>query len=361
MRRCVHRLPRHLLLGALFLAGMLLTDLQIRRARAAAKAGQGGGTEMTSPLVDFVSVSLGGFRGVLVDALWLRASFLQESGRYLELVQLADWIARLEPEAPEVWAYHAWNLAYNVSVMMVRPEERWRWVQHGLALLRDEGLRHAPEDPNLYRELSWMFLHKICGVGDDTHTAYKRFWAAEMSALMPDGRPPAPGSPEAERLRRDFRLEVAEMLALDARYAPFDWRLPQTQAVFWADRGLRYTPPDDPRGARTVYQALAACVQAGRLQAWEGDQVKEAPHLGLIAPTQALFETTITRGERFASATVAYAYFLGRVVPVWYVAGRPEEARAAYDRLISLAPDAALVPSFEAIAEGHVELGDLRP
>ncbi len=80
------------------------------------------------PIVVFSTVILGGFRGIIADVLWLRISYLQEQGRIFELVQLADWVTKLEPRNTEIWAFHAWNMAYNVSVMMQDDADRWRWV-----------------------------------------------------------------------------------------------------------------------------------------------------------------------------------------------------------------------------------------
>lgn len=85
----------------------------------------------------FTTVALGGFRGIIADMLWMRASELQNEGKFFELAQLADWITKLEPRFPTVWAFHAWNMAYNISVLFPDPEDRWRWVQQGIRLLRD--------------------------------------------------------------------------------------------------------------------------------------------------------------------------------------------------------------------------------
>src|SRR6266853_1021609 len=100
--------------------------------------------ENSPPLVAFTTVALGGFRGIIADVLWLRATELQKDGKYFELVQLADWITKLEPRFAQVWAFHAWNMAYNVSVLFNDPPDRWRWVRQGIVLLRDEGLKYNP-------------------------------------------------------------------------------------------------------------------------------------------------------------------------------------------------------------------------
>ena len=127
---------------------------------------------------------LGGFRGVVAEVLWFRAHRLQEAGRYLELVQLADWLTMLDPHASEAWVYNAWNLAYNVSVMMARPEDRLRWVQNGIALLRDDGLRFNPREARLYRELAWFYQNKVGDALDTAHLAYKFHLAGQLAPCV---------------------------------------------------------------------------------------------------------------------------------------------------------------------------------
>ena len=145
--------------------------------------------ENSPPLVTFTTVALGGFRGIIADVLWLRASKLQEEKKYFELVQLADWITKLEPRFSLVWAFHGWNMAYNISVLFDDHADRWRWVKHGIELLRDEGLVYNPGDPRLYRELGWLFQHKMGATLDQAHFFYKRSWGEEMAQLFDGPRP----------------------------------------------------------------------------------------------------------------------------------------------------------------------------
>ena len=86
------------------------------------------------------------------------------------------------------------NLAYNVTVLMTRPEDRWHWVYNGIRLLRDRGIPLNPESATLKRELGWIFQHKI-GTDSDASSAYFRTrWAQEMApCLLPDGAAPEPG------------------------------------------------------------------------------------------------------------------------------------------------------------------------
>lgn len=133
-------------------------------------------------------IAMGAFRGVFVNFLWIRANNLKEDGKYHEAIDLAKTITRLQPRFPKVWAFHAWNLAYNISVVTQTPQERWGWVQAGIRLLRDQGIPANPNDMVLHKELAWIFLHKIQGYMDDAHQFYKRSHAREWTIVL--GRPP---------------------------------------------------------------------------------------------------------------------------------------------------------------------------
>jgi hypothetical protein len=141
-----------------------------------------------SPMVA-LGVAFGAFRGLFVNYLWIRANEMKEAGNYYEAVDLANAITKLQPRFPRVWAFHAWNLAYNISVATKTDKERWQWVQAGIRLLRDQGLRANPNDLLLHRELAWIFLHKVQGVMDDANQYYKRQFAREWQIVL--GPPPA--------------------------------------------------------------------------------------------------------------------------------------------------------------------------
>src|SRR5262245_9645369 len=107
------------------------------------------------PMLAFTTVALGGFRGLISNALWMRASDLQDEDKFFEMAQLADWITKLEPHYVQVWLVQAWNMAYNISVKFKDAPDRWRWVSRGIELLRDQGLRWNPNETLIYRELAW--------------------------------------------------------------------------------------------------------------------------------------------------------------------------------------------------------------
>jgi hypothetical protein len=200
------------------------------------------------PMLALTTVALGGFRGLISNALWMRASDLQDQDKYFEMVQLADWITKLEPHFSQVWVHQAWNMAYNISVKFKDPADRWRWVRQGIELLRDQGLKWNPSDVLIHRELAWFFQHKMGANLDDAHMYYKIAWANEMSEVLGDGKPDwdaliHPVTPEqiqkATLLREKFKMDPEFMKLLDERYGPLEWRLPEAHAIYWAADGLK--------------------------------------------------------------------------------------------------------------------------
>src|SRR5882672_3665818 len=141
------------------------------------------------PMLAFTTVALGGFRGLISSFLWMRANDLQQEDKFFEAAQLATWITDLEPHFSQVWLFQGWNMAYNISVKFKENEpgdysDRWRWVENGIVLLRDQGLRYNPNDVMIHRELAWFFQHKMGANLDDGNMFYKREWAAEMSPFF---------------------------------------------------------------------------------------------------------------------------------------------------------------------------------
>ncbi len=136
------------------------------------------------PEYALATAALGSFRGIAVDVLWHRAEMLKREGKHYEANSLAELITTLQPRFPQVWAFHAWNMAYNISVQTQTPEERWDWVQKGINLLRNEGIVYNPEAVRLYRELGWIFIHKIGQYTDDAHWYYKRKMAEQWEKLL---------------------------------------------------------------------------------------------------------------------------------------------------------------------------------
>ena len=202
--------------------------------------------EAPSPAAEMIVAGLGGFRGIAAEVVWFRADRLQDEGRYAELAQLAAWLTFLEPHTPEVWAFTAWNLAYNVSVMMPSFADRWRWVDAGMRLLRDDGLRLNPGDPVLCKELAWMFLLKIGGPLDEAGGYYRAQWKETIERHVKDGT------------LAEIGLEKERMDMVDSEYGSQDWTHPYASALYWAARGMESArrPAHRAELRQVVYQTL---------------------------------------------------------------------------------------------------------
>ena len=172
--------------GCLAGSGVLAVDLSAQQSRyklvytADASDGQ--------PPQVALGIAMGAFRGVFVNWLWMRANDLKEAGRHHESVELAKAITTLQPRFPRAWVFHAWNLAYNISVTTQTGTERWNWVRQGIDLLRGDALKYNPSDLLISKELAWIFLHKIQGITDDANIYYKKMHAKEWQVVL--GLPP---------------------------------------------------------------------------------------------------------------------------------------------------------------------------
>lgn len=321
--------------------------------------------ENAPPLMAFTTVALGGFRGLIADLLWLRTMRLQQEGRIFEITQLADWITKLEPHFATVWAFQAWNMAYNISVLFPDAENRWRWINNGVRLLRDEGLRYNPRNPNLYKELGWLYQHKIGYIMDSAHPFYKRKLAETVqTALNGTQLGTYPKDAAFQRLREELKLDPTLMRQLDAEYGPFDWRLPETHAIYWAWRGRRAAledPGADKRitsacachadahtpsalsGARACDQMILQCLSTAFLQGRldfdpATDLYVTTPRLDLLPQAIKAYEEVIAQcNEPLFNA--AYANFLGEATIILHCYGRDEQARDIYQKMLRLFPN----------------------
>jgi hypothetical protein len=231
--------------------------------------------ENAPPILAFTTGALGGFRGLIANALWIRASELQEKDRYFEMAQLADWITKLEPHYVHVWMVQAWNMAYNISVKFKDYPDRWRWVRNGIELLRDQGLVYNPDETLLYRELAWFFQHKMGQNLDDAHMHYKIQWAHEMTGALGGEKPNYPEllnptTPEAaaraKNLKSKYKMDPVIMKQVDEKYGPLEWRLPESHAIYWAYLGLQKAKREELITLRRViYQSMQTAFMRGAL------------------------------------------------------------------------------------------------
>jgi hypothetical protein len=303
--------------------------------------------ENAPPVLAFTTVALGGFRGLIANFLWIRANDLQDEDKYFEMVQLADWITKLEPHFVDVWRVQAWNMAYNISVKFKDPEDRWHWVERGIQLLRDDGLRYNPNETLIYRDLSWLYQHKIGANLDDAHMRYKLRLAQEMQPIL-GGRPNFeellhPTTPEARervrKLRDIYKMDPKIIQDVDTEYGPLDWRLPDAHAIYWAELGrLNAKPADQETLRRSIYQSMQQAAIRGGALSTNLTNITEAnliiwPNLDLVPTVNAAYEKMI--GEETnnphglqQNMETAHKNFLKQAIYLLYEDAR--EKQAAY-------------------------------
>ncbi|MGY8654730.1 MAG: hypothetical protein ACKVJX_14035 [Verrucomicrobiia bacterium] len=280
--------------------------------------------ENAPPLLAFSTVALGGFRGLIANYLWIRANSLQQEGRYFETLTLARWITQLQPRLSEVWIYQAWNMSYNVTREFDDPHERYMWIDSGIRLLRDEGIRYNPQEPTLYRELAWFYEDKFGQTLDDEHRYYKQRLAAEMRQLF--GRAPDydvlldPQTDAARetvrRMKEEYNLDPQTMKDVDEQYGPFDWRLPEAHSVYWAAVGLKECKGQDNLMIlrRTIWQSMHAAFKHGRLIENQIDKTLDfGPNLELLDKTHLAFEEMMRQeAEELDGNHVEMVAYVGR-------------------------------------------------
>jgi len=169
--------------------------------------------------------AFGGIRSIVAEVVWFRADRLQDEGRYVELAQLASTLSYLEPHTPEVWSYAAWNLAYNISIMMPTYEDRWRWVYAAICLIRDKGLVLNPTESELYRELAWLFELKLGTNLDMAAPVYRAKWRETVEDVA------------RRNAWEELRMDKKVMGEVTKAYGISDVADPMFSAVYWAHIG----------------------------------------------------------------------------------------------------------------------------
>ncbi len=296
--------------------------------------------ENAPPVLVLTTVVLGGFRGLIANALWIRAMELQEQDKYFEMVQLADWITKLQPHMTTVWIVQAWNMSYNISIKFSDPPDRWLWVLRGIELLRDQALKYNPDEVLLYRELAWHFQHKIGHYLDDAHLYFKNAWATEMQQVLGGGRPnfdelinPKTDQARASAtlLREKYKMDPAIMKAVDDQYGPLEWRFPETHAIYWASVGrtkAKGKKEDLITLRRVIYQSMQMAFYRGRLvkSHFDNSYTFDA-NLDIVDKTNAAYEEMMAEDPEMRDHIGrAHKNFLLDAVYFLYTSNRMREA-----------------------------------
>ncbi len=351
-----------LALAAILLAGVSQVQSRLNIDREVLGLTRVQPLENAPPVLAFTTVALGGFRGLISNALWIRANDLQEDDKYFEMAQLADWITALEPHFVQVWLVQSWNMAYNISVKFKDYPDRWRWLERGIELLRDKGLQYNPNETLIYRELAWFFQHKIGQTLDDANMYYKQEWANEMAVVFDKKTPnldelihpqTADQKERARLLREKYKMDPEFMKEVDERYGPLEWRLPEAHAIYWAALGLKKAqenpskikPDDLITLRRVIYQSMLLSFQRGRLIA--NPYIKQfelGPNLDIVPKVSAAYEQAAEEDHNnHDHILTAHRNFLRDAVYFLYVNNRLPDAARWYKYLGEKYPNKLLI------------------
>lgn len=360
-----------LLLAGIFVFGAGRVERSLNRDRETLGLTRTAVLENAPPALAFTTVALGGFRGLISNFLWMRANDLQQDDKFFEAAQLADWITQLEPTYAQVWAFQAWNMAYNISVKFKENEpgvyaDRWHWVERGIELLRDDGLRYNPNNILLYRELGWLYQHKMGQNLDDANLYYKSQWAMEMTNLFgfegtnfgPLLHPQTPADRQRLNLLTNrFKLDPEFVQEVDTRYGPFDWLLPEAHGVYWGAKALdeaarqpdKVSKDDLIIVRRLIYQSELQAFRHGRVIAnpFNGEY-SLGPNLDLVSRANDVYTNMYNEEVDPAQKDgilKAHRNFVRDAVYMLYEAGRTREAQNWFNYLRSQYPDKPIVES----------------
>ncbi len=346
--------PLLVLLAVGMLSGVSRIQTQINSERESMGLTHLQPLENAPPLLAFTTVALGGFRGLIANALWIRASELQDKDKYFEMVQLSDWITKLQPHMTQVWLHQAWNMAYNISVKFPSPEDRWRWVRRGIELLRDQALKYNPDEPGIYRDLGWLYQHKIGANMDDANLYYKGQWIREMQSVLGGNGLPNydqllnPGTAEETNrvglLREVYKLDPKFMKSVDEKYGPLDWRLPEAHAIYWASLGLQRSKDTNLIILRRmVYQCMQASFIRGALVADRATgKYVMGPNLAIVPHANESYEEMLKLDkEMHDDISNAHKHFLEYLPYFFYTNNRRTLAQQWLDTLRKRYPGSA--------------------
>jgi len=363
------------LLAALLLVGTSRVQQAMNRERATLGLTTADVLDNAPPVLAFTTVALGGFRGLISNFLWIRAGDLQENDKFFEAAQLADWITKLEPHFSQVWVNQAWNMSYNISVKFKDFSDRWNWVQRGIELLRDQGLKYNPNDVLIYQQLAWHFQHKIGANLDDASMYYKRAWARDMEAVLSKGQinfddliDPKTDDQKAraKEVREHYKIDPVFAKQVDDKWGPLDWRLPEAHAIYWASLGLekakenpgKVKPEDLLQLRRVIYQDMQVAVFRGRLVEGPLSDFELSPNLEIIRKTSDAYEEAMKLEPRDAdNIHRAHRNLVRQAVYFLYEYNRLNEAAEWYKYLGERYPNDPLITGNPNTRPSQITLG----
>ena len=149
----------------------------------------------------------------------------------------------------------------------------------------------------------------------------------------------------AELLRKRLKLDPVKMVAIDRKYGKMDWRVPESQALYWAETGIEKSIANSGKPEinciRIVSHALQSAFRSGRLLTMDADgkYIQMVPNLNLADSAYKAFEAGEAEfsgsgaGNSFRSAKINY---LKDAIPLIYINGNITKAQEFFDKLVAI-------------------------
>jgi hypothetical protein len=140
----------------------------------------------------------------------------------------------------------------------------------------------------------------------------------------------------ATLLRSRHRLDLTRALAVDLKYGPLDWRLPQAQTIYW---GALANEARKPYGDGLDYdqlfrQGMENAMLYGRLLVDpEAGIMATSPNLEMIGQINDHYDDILARSDHADRDHVLHRQFLERAVALLCSCDRRDEAQRLYDWL----------------------------
>ena len=146
----------------------------------------------------------------------------------------------------------------------------------------------------------------------------------------------------AELLRDRCKLDSKMILDLNTKYGEMDWRVPESQAIYWATKSIECTP--DKRNInvdRLITQSLYESFKAGRIltiDAKNYESIIVVPNLALVDAVYRTYTDAQTyhdgEGAFYSSFRTARINFVKEAISILYNYGAFSKAEEYYKMLV---------------------------
>lgn len=164
-----------------------------------------------SPLV----LTIGGFRNIVSDIMMARLQYLIENNDIEEVEYLSEFVSELNPDSPKITIFNAWNLAYNISLIVPDKKSRWYFLNKAIRLLSsaltDEDTKANAE---LRYELAILYMNKLSNISKE-EAFFTEMWIEEYNLK----RNYLDNLETFEKLKMD----IDTIKTLETIYGPQDW------------------------------------------------------------------------------------------------------------------------------------------